>query len=36
MAGTGELPIEPHKTFDTILVLDFGTSTPRATLPCCD
>ncbi|KAK0664751.1 GMP synthase [Lasiodiplodia hormozganensis] len=24
MAGTGELPIEPHKTFDTILVLDFG------------
>ena len=24
MAGNGELPIEPHKTFDTILVLDFG------------
>ncbi|KAF2143845.1 uncharacterized protein K452DRAFT_224626 [Aplosporella prunicola CBS 121167] len=24
MSGTGELPIEPHKTFDTILVLDFG------------
>ncbi|KAJ9644596.1 GMP synthase (glutamine-hydrolyzing) [Coniosporium tulheliwenetii] len=24
MATNGELPIEPHKTFDTILVLDFG------------
>jgi GMP synthase (glutamine-hydrolysing) len=24
MAANGELPIEPHKTFDTILVLDFG------------
>ncbi|KAK7556974.1 GMP synthase subunit B [Phyllosticta citricarpa] len=24
MGSTGELPIEPHKTFDTILVLDFG------------
>ncbi|KAK5161535.1 GMP synthase (glutamine-hydrolyzing) [Oleoguttula sp. CCFEE 6159] len=24
MATNGELPYEPHKTFDTILVLDFG------------
>ncbi|KAF2816451.1 GMP synthase subunit B [Mytilinidion resinicola] len=24
MAASEELPIEPHKTFDTILVLDFG------------
>jgi GMP synthase (glutamine-hydrolysing) len=24
MAANGELPIKPHKTSDTILVLDFG------------
>lgn len=28
MAGNGALAEEPHKTFDTILVLDFGSVIP--------
>ena len=28
MATNGDLADEPHKTFDTILTLDFGSVTP--------